>query len=141
MTVVGNVRTIYAPIGSWKQTFDPDNRKKKAPPGSVNLRCDQLQLAQWASRSDNKSFNEMLATGNTHLYSDEFEATANRVSYSQASDVLVVEGTPRTDANLWFKQTPNDKNPTHLIAEKISYRISDQRTQIQSVKNMNINSK
>ena len=141
MTVLGNVRTIYAPIGSWKKTFNPDSRRKDAPPGSVNLRCDQLQLAQWASRSDDKSFTEMLATGNTHLYSDQFEATANRVSYSQASDVLVVEGTPRTDANLWFKQTPNDKNPTHLIAEKISYRISDQRTQIQSVKNMNINSK
>ena len=141
MTVVGNVRTIYAPTGSWKQTFNPDSQRKDAPRGSVNLRCDRLQLAQWASRSDNKSFTEMLATGNTHLFSDDFEATANRVSYSQASDVLVVEGTPRTDANLWFKQTPNDKNPTHLIAEKISYRISDQRTQIQSVKNMNINSK
>lgn len=141
MTVVGNVRTIYAPIGSWEKAFNPDSQRKDAPPGSVNLRCDRLQLAQWASRSDKKSFTEMLATGNTHLYSDAFEATANRVSYSQASDVLVVEGTPRTDANLWFKQTPNDRNPTHLIAEKISYRISDQRTQIQSVKNMNINSK
>ena len=141
MTVTGNVRTIYAPIGSWKQNFDPDKRKQDTPPGSVNLRCDSLQLAQWASRTDNKSFNEMLASGNTHLYSDEFEATANRVSYSQATDVLIVEGTPRTDANLWFKQTPNDKNPTHLIAEKISYRISDQWTQTQGVKNLNINSR
>jgi len=83
----------------------------------------------------------MLATGNAHLFSETFEATASRVSYSQATDVLVVEGTPRTDANLWFKQTPNDKNPTHLIAEKISYRISDQWTQTQGVKNLNINSK
>ena len=141
MNIDGNVRTVYAPIGSWQKTFNPDDSRKSAPPGSVNLRCDRLQIAQWTARSDDKPFNEMLASGNTHLFSETFEATANRVSYSQASDVLIVEGTPRTDANLWFKQTPNDKNPTHLIAEKISYRISDQWTQTQGVKNLNINSK
>jgi len=141
MIVDGNVRTIYAPISSWQKSFNPDDSRKSAPPGSVNLRCNRLQVAQWASRSDNKPSNEMLASGNTHIFSETFEATANRVSYSQASDVLIVEGTPRTDANLWFKQTPNDKNPTHLIAEKISYRISDQWTQTQGVKNLNINSK
>ena len=141
MIIDGNVRTVYAPVSSWKKTFNPDDSKKSAPPGSVNLRCDRLQIAQWASRSDDKPFNEMLASGNTHLFSETVEATASRVSYSQASDVLIVEGTPRTDANLWFKQAPNDKNPTHLIAEKISYRISDQWTQTQGVKNLNINSK
>ncbi len=141
MTVDGNVRTIYAPIGSWEQSLNPDDGKKLAPRGSVNLRCNRLQLAQWTSRGDTKPVNEMLASGNAHLFSETFEATANRVSYSQATDVLVVEGTPRTDANLWFKQTPNDKNPTHLIAEKISYRISDQWTQTQGVKNLNINNK
>ena len=73
------------------------------------------------------------------IKSEQFQATADRVSFSEMTDILTIEGTPRNDANLWFKQSPNDRNPTHLIAEKITYRISDQMTQTQGVKNLNIN--
>jgi lipopolysaccharide assembly outer membrane protein LptD (OstA) len=83
----------------------------------------------------------MIATGNAHISNDRFDATANRVSYNQSTDMMVVEGTPRSDANLWFKQTANDKNPTHLVAEEIQYRVKDQWHQVLGVKNLKINRK
>ncbi len=137
MLVNGNVRAIFAPVGSWNQTFDPATARQLAPQGSVNLSCQKLQLAQWQPRSAKEPVSEMIASENTHLFSETFESTGDRVSFNQGTDMLTIEGTSRTDANLWFKQTPNDNNPTHLIAEKIKFRITDQWTQVQGVKNLN----
>ena len=138
MKLSGNIRTIYAPATDWQQTFDPDQVQKRTP-GNVFLTCDQFQMAQWAPRGQQKPSNEMLAEGNAHILSETFEATADRVSYHQATDKLVIEGTPRNDANLWFKQTPHDKAPTHLVAAKIHYGVKDKSTQTEGVKNLNIN--
>ena len=107
----------------------------------VFLTCENLTLAQWTPRASDEKTSEMIATGNTHIFSDSFEATADRVSYNQSSDMLIIVGTPRNDANLLFKQTPNDKDPTNLVANKITYRIKDQATGTYGVKTMNINRK
>jgi len=141
MLVEGNVRTVYAPIGSWNQTFNPDDSRKQAPPGSVNLTCQRLRIDQWTPRGSEESFSELLATGNTHIFSETFESTADRISYNQSNDMLVVEGTTRNDAQLWFKESANDRTPTHLVAEKISYRPNseEQWTHTQGVSSLEIN--
>lgn len=141
MKVNGNVRTIYAPIGSWNQTLNPDEARRIAPAGSVNLTCQQLEMAQWKPRGQAKADSEMIAIGNIHIFSPTFESTADRVSYKRSTDTLIIEGTPRNEANLWFKQSLNDKNPTKMTAEKISYRIKDQRARAEAVKNMDISSR
>ena len=138
MKLSGNIRTVYAPVQSWQEEFDPDDNHLRSP-GKVFLTCEQLEMAQWSPRSNDQRVNEMLATGNAHIFSDTFEVTSDRISYDQDSDWLTIEGSPRTDANLWFKQTPNDKEPTHLVAEKIKYRLKDQMTETQGVKNLSIN--
>lgn len=138
MIVTGNIRTIYASVLDWEMTVDPDNAPGR-PAGSVHLTCSRLQLAQWSPRNNDQPTNEMIASGNTHIRNDRFDAKADRVSYNSSTDMLVVEGTPRSDANLWIKQTPNDPAPTHLVAEKIRYRIKDQWSDTQGVKNLNIN--
>ena len=133
MIATGNIRTIYSPVRDWQMTINPNDVQGR-PAGSVHLTCERLQLAQWSSRTSSKPSNEMIATGNAHILNDRFDATADRVSYDQSTDMLVVEGTPRRDANLWFKQTANDQNPTHLVAEKIRYRVKDQWTDVQGFK-------
>lgn len=132
-----NVRTIFAPVGSWNQTFNPDNSRRLAPAGSVNLTCQNLQLAQWKPRGQ-AAESEMIASGNIHLFSETLETTADRLSYKQSTDMLIIEGTPRNEANLWYKQSPTDKKPINLTAEKISYRIKDQWTHVDAVKGVNI---
>ena len=138
MEIRGNIRTVYAPIQNWQEELDPD-KAKKGYPESIYLTCEKLQMAQWSPRGKTEQVSELIASGNAHITSQSFQATADRVSFDQASEWLTIEGTPRTDANLWFKQTPNDKNPTHLVAEKIKYRAKDGMTETQGVKNLNIN--
>ncbi len=136
LTISGNVRTAYADVNSFNQTIDPDD-ESKLPKGAVTLRCNKLKSAQWTPRSQVESTTEMIAIGNAHIKSQLFEATANRLSYSDMTDKLTIEGSPRSDANLWFRQNPKAKL-SHLAAQKIMYRLSDQWTDVQGVKNLNI---
>ena len=140
MTIRGNVRTLYAPVDSFQVVYDPD-QSERLPRESVKITCEQLKIAQWTPRNSSEANNELIATGNTHISSSAFEATADRVSYNRSTDILVVEGTPRSDAHLWFKQTPNSQQRDHLVAGKILYRLADQWTDVQGVKNVNINRK
>jgi hypothetical protein len=135
-----NIRTVYSPVQNWDVSFNPDNVRKRTP-GMVFLTCDNLLLAHWAPRGNKKKTSEMIATGNTNILNDTFEATAARVSYDKATDMLVIVGTPRNDANLWFKQTPNDKDPTHLVAKKITYRVKDQATRTYGLESLKVNRK
>lgn len=136
----GQVRSLTSPVRSFDTVVDPDLETSTWPADAVKLVCQQVQLAQWNPQSSNKPSNEMVASGNAHIISSKFEATADRVSYSQANDMLVVEGTTRSNANLWFRRNPTAR-PDHLVAGKILYRLSDQWTEVQNVRNLKIKSK
>jgi hypothetical protein len=133
--LVGNVRVLYAPVETWTAHFDPDQAANH--PGSIRLTCDQLQLAQWTPRGSGQPTSEMIAKGNAHVIGDLFESTADRISYNQATDILVIEGSARTDAHLWYQQDAQSER-VPLVAGKILYRPSDQWTEIQRVKNATI---
>lgn len=133
LLVVGNARTIYTPVQSWDQTYDPDQIDSR-PHGSLHLRCERLSLAQWTPRNATKPANEMVATGNVRILNHRFDANADRVSYDQTTDLLVIEGTTRTDAELRVKQQRNAQ-PNYIVAEKFLYRVKDQGYEIQSFKN------
>ena len=132
ITIRGNVRTIYSPVQSTSESYDPDQLSRQLPPDSIRIKCEQLKMVQWTPRNSSKASKEMLATGNAHIISSKFEATADRVSYSEANDSLVIEGTARSAAQLWSR--PPAGSVKHLVAEKILYRVSDQSYDVQGVK-------
>ena len=136
MDIRGRVRSVYSPVQNWTQTFNPDQTTRMAP-GGVYLNCEHLQMAQWSPRNNTKPTTEMIATGNTRIRSDMFESSSDRVSYNQQTDTLTFDGTPRSDAKLWVKKTPNDKNPSPISAEKFTHRIAEQRTEILKISNVN----
>lgn len=140
MQIAGRVRSLTTPVASWDDTVNPDSDPSTWPSDAVRLICDRMQMAQWSPAGQDEPTSEMIATGNAHIVSQIFEATADRVSYNQANDMLVVEGTPRTDAHLWYRQSAK-ASPDHLVAEKILYRLSDQWTEVQGVRNVNVKSK
>jgi len=128
-----NIRTVYSPVQDWKTAFNPDMPQRRGP-GGVYLTCEKLQLAHWVPRGAEEKSNELIATGNAHILSDEFEATADRVSYSQASDLLVIVGSPRNNATLKLDGQP-------VSAEKFTYRIKDQWTTTQGLRSATLNKK
>lgn len=126
----GKVRTIYAPIDNFQQQFNPDNSTR--PPGAIKLTCDQMEMAQWLQRGRAEKSNEMTAAGNARIEGDQFDATADRLNYSEIKDLFTLEGSTRTSAKLAYVD-PTSQAHRNLTAGKILYRPSDGWTEIQKV--------
>jgi len=133
MTVTGNVRTLYAPTKNFQEEYSPDENRQ-IPKGSVKLTCREIQTTKWTPQATNTPTTELLATGNARFVSDTLEATAERISYDESSDFLTIEGSKRSDANVWIRDDVQG-NFEHVVAVKFSYRLSDKRLQIEKVRN------
>jgi hypothetical protein len=130
------VRALYGVVPNWESRLDPD--AERVPPEATRISCEQVQIVQWTPRGSDQPTTEVLATRNARIVGSNFEATAERLSYNERSDLLVMEGDGRQDANLWFQQKPGAQRD-HLVAGKILYRPGDQWTQIEKVRNATIN--
>jgi hypothetical protein len=136
MRINGRVRAMVAAVADWEQRLDPD--AERVPERATRISCDQVQIVQWTPRGSDQPTTEILANSNARIVGSNFEATAERLSYNERTDLLVIEGDGRQDANLWFQQQPGAKRD-HLVAGKILYRPGDQWTQIEKVRNATIN--
>ncbi len=136
MRITGRVRALYAAVPDWESQLEPD--AERVPAEATKISCEQVQIVQWTPRGSEQPTTEVLATRNARIVGSNFEATAERLSYNERTDVLVIEGDTRQDANLWFQQRPGAQRD-HLVAGKILYRPSDQWTQIEKVRNATIN--
>lgn len=130
------VRALYGVVPNWETQLDPD--AERVPAESTRISCEQVQIVQWTPRGSELPTTEVLATRNARIVGSNFEATAERLSYNERSDLLVMEGDGRQDANLWFQQKPGAQRD-HLVAGKILYRPGDQWTQIEKVRNATFN--
>ena len=136
LNIAGNIRTMFSPAKSFDFLLDPDSAEKM-PAGAVKMRCENMQLSQWLPSGADKPQNEIIATGNTHVISPTFESTSDRISFNDGNDQMVVEGTPRSPANLWHRQTPRGQRQ-HLTADKIVYHPSSGTAETQGVRNLNV---
>lgn len=136
LNITGNIRTLFSPARNFDFSLDPDTTDR-LPAGAVRLRCENMQLSQWFPSGAEKAQNEIIATGNTHVTSPTFEATSDRISYNDGNDQMVVEGTSRSPANLWHRQTPKGQRQ-HLTANKIIYHPSSGTAETQGVRNLNV---
>lgn len=136
LRINGRVRALSAAVAEWGTRLDPD--AERVPAEATKISCDQVQIVQWTPRGSDQPTTEVLATSNARIVGSNFEATAERLSYNERTDLLVIEGDSRQDANLWFQQQPGAKRD-HLVAGKILYRPGDQWTQIEKVRNATFN--
>jgi|GEM_PF-2822969 len=137
LNITGNIRTLFSPAKNFQFSLDPDTTQR-LPAGAIRLKCENMQLSQWLPTGSDKPQNEIIATGNAHITSLTFEATAQRVSYNDGNDQMVVEGTARSPANLWYRQTPRGQRQ-HLTGNKLIYHPSTGSAEMQGVRNLNLN--
>ena len=90
----------------WDSRLDPEVPGGLGEQG-IELKCDQMQLAEMPGDSPGKRFIELIATGNTDVEGAEFRALASRMTYSAAKEQLVLEGDGRRHAELYTKSRPN----------------------------------
>ena len=136
LNITGNIRTLFSPARDFDFSLDPDTTDR-LPAGAIKMKCENMQLNQWFPSGAEKAQNEIIATGNTHVTSPTFEATSDRISYNDGNDQMVVEGTPRSPANLWHRQTPRGQRQ-HLMANKIIYHPSNGTAETQGVRNLDV---
>ena len=127
----GNVRALHGGVNNWNQQLDPD--LARIPANATRINCDQLEVARWQPRGQDKPTSEIKAVGNVRVEGEQFEATAYRLTFEEASDMLTIEGDERTPATLLQKRSRNAA-ANQLSAGKIRYRPSDEWTSIDNVK-------
>jgi len=122
-----NVQTVYAPIPAWDATVDP-NRVDQLGPEGVVLSCRQLTVTQMQAGQDQKWF-ELVADGNTVVEGQTFTANSQRMTYTEDKGLLVLEGTPRTAAELWRQEKIGSK-VSRAAARKIMFWVDTNRIEV-----------
>jgi hypothetical protein len=120
VTFEDRVRSVYGPVGSWEATLDADNPDALGPKGVV-LSCDRLDVVEMLVPGGGGSAIELEATGNTTAENRTFTARApEKMTYSAAKDLLILEGNGRADAEL-FRQEQVGGATHRVSARKISF--------------------
>jgi hypothetical protein len=124
LTFHQQVRCIFGPVPNWESQLDLDDPHGLAP-NTMSLTCDQLTANEMGPRSQSQPPVEMEAQGNTHIeglsvQGDMFMAQANRLTYSQAKDMIVLMGDGRSDAELVRQERPGAPQ-SRTAAQTIKY--------------------
>ncbi|HEX4000594.1 MAG TPA: hypothetical protein VHX65_18745 [Pirellulales bacterium] len=117
------VRTIYGPVPDWADQLNFDKVQDLGPKDEL-LNCDQMTLRQGAivqqpGQPERRPM-EMESVGNVSVEGATFRALANRMTYAEAKDLLVLEGDGRNDAEL-YRQDRVGSPPTRIAARRILY--------------------
>ncbi|MBN1854803.1 MAG: hypothetical protein JW829_18870 [Pirellulales bacterium] len=107
MTVHGQVHAIYGPVDSWEQTIEvhgPGWNK-----GALALDCEHLTVFQRLAGARGREWIELTAHENVEIKGitprhGAFNAQAQRLTYDQRKDLLVLDGGPN-GARLWREQS------------------------------------
>jgi hypothetical protein len=102
------------------------------------LTCDRLGIAQVERDYGWKRAPvELEASGNANVEGNNFTAHADRITYAQSKDLLVLEGTGRSDAEL-TRQTDAGGPVSRTSARKILYWRSAGRVELDDWKFLNV---
>ncbi len=132
---VHRVRTVYGPVLAWDQTLDPDRRGGLGPQGIV-MTCNQLKVAEMGTGK--RRAIEMSAVGNTVVEGNEFLARADRLTYVEAKQQLILEGVGRNFATLQKRGRIGAK-ADEFQAEKIIYGVKSGQHEVFGAKSLNFN--
>ena len=87
----------------------------------ANFEDTQIDLRNWQ--------NDIIATGNAHIVGQMFEATAQRVSYTESNNMLTMEGSPRQDVKLRHRKSVGGEQ-TNLTTSKVMYNLTDESYEV-----------
>jgi len=127
------VEAIWGPIAARGDTLDP-HAAGGIPEGAVTITCDALGVGQAAPLPGRqRSTIELGAGGNVLVEGDSFTARSDRLSWSEAKDLLVFEGDGRSDAQL-FRQLKAGAQPSTASAGKILYWPTANRVDVEDAR-------
>ncbi len=136
LTFHNQVRTARAPVADWDAILPTDNPDALGPDG-MTLRCDRLSVVEMSTPTGNRRSVELEALGNTVAEGTTFTARGHRITYAEAKDLLVLEGSGRSYAEL-FRQLKVGTPPSRAAARKILYWPKTKRLQLIDAQSLQI---
>jgi hypothetical protein len=130
---LNQVKAIYGPVADWQAAVDPNSPQGLAE--AVTLGCDQLSIIELPYSPTQKTF-ELQAAGNTIVEGKSFTARCARLAYTEAKDLLVLEGDGRTDAELTRRDAKQGDG--HFAASKIFFWKTANQVQVDGAKRLNL---
>ncbi len=136
LTFHDEVRTIYAPADSLQAPLPPDDPQALGPRGLV-MNCNRLSVRQVLRPDGSQQAAEFEAAGNTIVESAVYTARAIRMTYSEAKDLLVLEGDGRSDAQL-FRQQQIGGPMAHAAAQRILFWPGSNRLKVDGARSLEL---
>jgi hypothetical protein len=126
VTLHERVRSIYGPVAAWEARLNPD----ELGPDDVLMNCDLLTVRQMnpnpAAADPQHHPIELEAEGNTEIEGDVFTARAHRMTYTEAKDVLMLEGDGRNMAELYRQVLPGAESGRTQAHQILYFPSTDQ---------------
>jgi hypothetical protein len=119
------VRAVYGPVQSWDESLNPDQQGGLGPQGIV-MTCQRLFVTETGQAPQRGM--ELSAVGNTLVEGAAFTAKAQRLSYIQAKDQLVLDGENGL-AQLQQQKRPGER-PTEFSARQIKYWVGTGQVEV-----------
>ncbi len=136
LTFHDDVRTIYTPVDSWQPAIPRDDPNSLGP-GGIVVTCNRLSLRQIRTPDGSRQTAEFEAAGNTIVESAGYTARAVRMTYSEASDLLMLEGDGRSDAQL-FRQQQIGGPTAKAAAQRILFWPSTNRLKVDGARSLEL---
>lgn len=138
ITLSDQIRCVYGPVDDWQQNIVVDVTRQ-LPEGVVTLTSDRLTVAQPVIDRTRKGRQplELAATGNAFVEGTNFTARADRMTYAEAKDLLVLEGTGRADAVL-TRQSKVGGPSSKASARKIQFWRSSNTVEVDDYKSLDV---
>jgi hypothetical protein len=141
ITFHDHVISVNGPVLSWEDELNPDQVDDLGPGGS-KMTCDQLTVRQTDAKpmaaAPQRRPIELEAIGNAVVQGDVFTANAHRLTYTEAKDLLTLEGDGRRDAELFRQERPGDP-PAQTLARQIFYWRSSNSVSINKARLLDLN--
>ena len=131
------ISAAYAPVADWSAMIDPTKPETLGPQG-ISLHCEHLKVNQMPVPSAKSQTIELESLGNALVEGGIFTATAQRISYAEAKDLLILEGDGRTDAAT-VQAGPTWRPVSTFSARKIIYRPKTNRLEVDGAHSLEIN--
>jgi hypothetical protein len=139
LTFTDNVVSTYGPVPNWDSAIDPD-RPEGLGPRDYQLKCNELTVidASYSGLPSSERGNlELVANDNTYIDGQKFRAWAHRLTFTQAKDLIVLEGNGRSDARLWHEPRPGAPH-TETAARHIQFSPSTQQLQATGIRGLDV---
>ncbi|MGW8257794.1 MAG: hypothetical protein ACWGMZ_09950, partial [Thermoguttaceae bacterium] len=137
LTFKDQIRAIYAPVPDWNSMLNPDDLERQSAEAML-LKCDNLTVAQTPMPVGKNQSIEVQCLGNAVVEGGIFTARAQRISYSEAKDLLILEGNGRSDAEL-YRQSQPGAAANKVQARKILFWPKSNRFIIEGARALEIN--